>query len=635
MDASSGSSNRYPARSSSSHAIEQFPQRRKDEKKQKQRQKLPSLIKDAITTLRWPLDRPSAARRMQYRPLKDMYLPVLPTHGEIHALELVDLLLSSRSPPKDSFNNSSGSNDNVDDNDDQSTPTPRFSESVATGPGTKNASGEANGIVEDDEEEEEEKEKGGGDSRGKRRKVVHDISRQEEQEQERQQQEERIEHWAWIAASLILLGHGYVDHAHDLVGPLSYHSDLPYFHGPSLNTLGEDVQAVVASYVHMLVHRIEGFHDSEFGQTGWDNSQFWAGATMRMVGISDEDDDADGSDDILGSLVKTVRQRVEQLVSEHGPSAEEWFHREIVSSVFSYEEWDPRPLTFLCQSVLATKNNSTEEGHDRQQQQQHHNHHPLRQFAEQASLTELQVLLEYALGKLGYHYYHATTSGTNDISTPRLGMKLMVPNSNRWTTQDEDSFVVLPRTYEEAVSQPCFSAAAASSSSPASPSPATPNNSNDAMVITTSESPHRIVHVNDAWIRMCGYTKEQAIGQTFSSLLMHGPDTNFAIARHVAERCYATRIPHQVYLVNYTGSGKRFINRLTMAPLYNHRRRDCDRDSGMVDGSRGTGDGSSNHLHQREETKSLPTTPGGSKFDYMVGILKQVDPRDHHLALAA
>ena len=171
-----------------------------------------------------------------------------------------------------------------------------------------------------------------------------------------------------------------------------------------------------------------------------------------MVGIGDKDNGSDGSDDILGSLLKTVRQRVEQLVSEHGPPAEEWFHREIVSSVFSYEEWDPRPLTFLCEKVLATKNSSAEDDHDRQQQQQqqqqHHNLHPLRQFAEQASLMELQVLLEYALGKLGYHYHHATTtaSGTTDISTTRLGMKLMVPNSNRWTTQDEDSFVVLPRT---------------------------------------------------------------------------------------------------------------------------------------------------------------------------------------------
>ena len=93
------------------------------------------------------------------------------------------------------------------------------------------------------------------------------------------------EAWARIATALILLGHGYADEAHNLVGPLSFPEELPYFHvrpGPPVS-LPSDAQAA-ASLVHCLVHRREGPHVGEFGRTGFQNANFWVGAVLQPGG---------------------------------------------------------------------------------------------------------------------------------------------------------------------------------------------------------------------------------------------------------------------------------------------------------------------------------------------------------------
>ena len=45
----------------------------------------------------------------------------------------------------------------------------------------------------------------------------------------------------------------------------------------------------------------------------------------------------------------------------------------------------------------------------------------------------------------------------------------------------------------------------------------------DCRVITEPVAPYRIVHVNDAWRRTTGYTKEQLIGNTCK--VLQGPET--------------------------------------------------------------------------------------------------------------
>jgi hypothetical protein len=98
--------------------------------------------------------------------------------------------------------------------------------------------------------------------------------------------EDDSEAWARIATALILLGHGYADEAHNLVGPLSFPEELPYFHvnvhGPPVSCTADALAA--ASLTHCLVHRREGPHVGEFGRTGFENANFWAGAVLRSGG---------------------------------------------------------------------------------------------------------------------------------------------------------------------------------------------------------------------------------------------------------------------------------------------------------------------------------------------------------------
>ncbi|KAG7338150.1 hypothetical protein IV203_034375 [Nitzschia inconspicua] len=228
---------------------------------------LPCLVADAISTMHWPLDRPSAAQQMKLLPLHVLETPVLPSWGEIHVLELVFLITSQ----------------------------------------ARNA----------------------------------------------KQSHKRKEHWARIAAAIILLGHGYADHAHNLVGPLSFQNDLPYFHGPAV-IADPDVLAA-ASFVHALIHRREGPHPSEFGTTGFSNSNFWASATLRC-----------GGEESLP--LSSIRLRVQQLAHDHSKVATEWFDSNCCCNTM-VEEWDPRPLTALCEMVLP-KYTSLQHHHHQQQQQQ-------------------------------------------------------------------------------------------------------------------------------------------------------------------------------------------------------------------------------------------------------------------------
>ncbi|KAL3941903.1 MAG: hypothetical protein SGARI_000443, partial [Bacillariaceae sp.] len=243
----------------------------------------------------------------------------------------------------------------------------------------------------------------------------------------------RCEQWATIAAALLLLGHGYVDHAHNLIGPLSYHTDLPYFHGP-LTVADPDVLAA-ASHIHCLVHRREGPHRGEFGQTGYANSNFWASATLRS-----------GGEETLP--LARIFERVENCALDHGHEAQQWCRNNIVGIV---ELWDPRPLTQLCSEVLPS-NEITSRYNLRR--------HSLKQFAEHAALTELQVLLEHSLDKLGFHRVQEATS----LSSVRLLVR--APSTNK-----------LPKTLQEAMAS-SFGGSF----------------KDDAVVVTTASAPHEIIY---------------------------------------------------------------------------------------------------------------------------------------------
>ena len=92
---------------------------------------------------------------------------------------------------------------------------------------------------------------------------------------------------ARIAVSLLLLGNGFTDEAHDLVLGLSWRGELPYAYvdtSTSPNIHDEHLQTL-ACYAHCLIHRLEGPHPSEFGMTGFRNSDYWAGTTLRYLDV--------------------------------------------------------------------------------------------------------------------------------------------------------------------------------------------------------------------------------------------------------------------------------------------------------------------------------------------------------------
>ena len=85
-----------------------------------------------------------------------------------------------------------------------------------------------------------------------------------------------------------------------------------------------------------------------------------------------------------------------------------------------------------------------------------------------------------------------------------------------------------------------------------------------AQVITEIASPFRIVHVNSNWSGVCGFSFDEAIGQTCS--ILHGPGT---CRRTTDAVIFAAkqRLAIAVKLVNYTKRGQPFMNSLSMLPL--------------------------------------------------------------------
>eukprot|EP00977_Amphora_coffeiformis_P013167 scaffold3402_cov169-Amphora_coffeaeformis.AAC.10 len=176
---------------------------------------------------------------------------------------------------------------------------------------------------------------------------------------------------AQIATSLLLLGNGYTDEAHDLVLGLSWRGDLPYAYGASVNLEDETVQTL-ACYAHCLVHRMEGPHDSEFSMNGFQNSEYWAGNAMRNL---------DGMEAL--PLAK-IRQGITELVDSE--DAHDFVNKKCTGI---YAEWDPRIMTELCRDVVV-------------HEQEKKSKHPMHEFAENAALLELKVVLQSALVMMGF-----------------------------------------------------------------------------------------------------------------------------------------------------------------------------------------------------------------------------------------
>lgn len=93
-----------------------------------------------------------------------------------------------------------------------------------------------------------------------------------------------------------------------------------------------------------------------------------------------------------------------------------------------------------------------------------------------------------------------------------------------------------------------------------------------AMAITETIPPFKIVDVNKAWVDLCGYSREEAIGSTFKSLLQ-GPETNLEVAHNLASSLLlddrqSDRNPEfEAILSNYRSDGRMFRNHVRVGPL--------------------------------------------------------------------
>jgi PAS domain S-box-containing protein len=87
-----------------------------------------------------------------------------------------------------------------------------------------------------------------------------------------------------------------------------------------------------------------------------------------------------------------------------------------------------------------------------------------------------------------------------------------------------------------------------------------------AVVVTETTRPFRVVDVNSAWVSLCGYSYVESKGKSLGSLL-RGPETDpltvTALLNQLLRGEEATAI-----VTNYTKEGRKFLNRLTVGPLY-------------------------------------------------------------------
>jgi 2,3-bisphosphoglycerate-dependent phosphoglycerate mutase len=85
----------------------------------------------------------------------------------------------------------------------------------------------------------------------------------------------------------------------------------------------------------------------------------------------------------------------------------------------------------------------------------------------------------------------------------------------------------------------------------------------DALVITDGQGV--IVHSNDAWSALCGFTRDEVMGKT--NAVLQGPLTNANDTDRLNEKLY-TGLPSKGHAVNYRKSGVAFMNDFTVIPVY-------------------------------------------------------------------
>ena len=84
----------------------------------------------------------------------------------------------------------------------------------------------------------------------------------------------------------------------------------------------------------------------------------------------------------------------------------------------------------------------------------------------------------------------------------------------------------------------------------------------EPMIVTLADSPYTIVQVNHLWEKMSGYSANEVIGK-HTPRILQGKETNPTLLEEIMEAIRYRR-PCRVSLLNYTKTGKKFMNYLSV-----------------------------------------------------------------------
>jgi len=185
-----------------------------------------------------------------------------------------------------------------------------------------------------------------------------------------------------ISLSLILLGNGMTDEAHDLVTPLSWPEDTYFGFGPSVYATVSPATQSYATYAHCLIHRREGPHYGELGMRGWGNANYWSRAVLQSPGVKELP-----HKDWLDQLNKLLNK------FSDSPEVQAWgkSHGFLSKSRLEKEEtyYESRAVHQLCAQAMSANTGSN-------------NNKSVREFAEQVAEMEVRVLLAHSLIRAGF-----------------------------------------------------------------------------------------------------------------------------------------------------------------------------------------------------------------------------------------
>ena len=85
------------------------------------------------------------------------------------------------------------------------------------------------------------------------------------------------------------------------------------------------------------------------------------------------------------------------------------------------------------------------------------------------------------------------------------------------------------------------------------------------IVVTDTKNPYRIIAVNKAWERLCGYTREECQGRSLGKLLQ-GPETDMNHATAMLSKLLAGEEAGAI-LTNYSKNGRKFKNHIRVGPV--------------------------------------------------------------------